>query len=242
MIKVKNLVKSYQKNVILDNITFEVQSGDVVGIIGMSGCGKSTLLRCLNGLEKIDTGSILIDSLELNKKNLVDIRKKTGMVFQQFNLFEHLTVLENLTLAPMKVKKLCKKEAIELSMELLNRVDLSDKANFYPHQLSGGQSQRVAIARALAMRPQIMLFDEPTSALDPKMTKEVLDVMADLKNDKMTMLIVSHELKFLRSITNKILFMCNNRIEENANTIEFFNNPKSIVAKEFLSNITNLKE
>ncbi len=237
MIDVFDLKKSYRDNdVILSDINFHVSNGEVIGIIGSSGCGKSTLLRCLNGLESIQSGNIIIDNVKLDRKksHLSAIRQKIGIVFQKFNLFEHLNVIDNIILAPIKVKKINKKEALDLGYSLLEKVKLKDKALCYPHELSGGQAQRIAIARALAMQPKIMLFDEPTSALDPEMTNEVLDVLADLKKDKLTMLLVSHELKFIKEIADRVLFMRNNTIWEENKASAFFYQPKTQEAKEFL--------
>lgn len=242
MIKVESLSKFYNKNLcVLKNINLEIEKGEIVGIVGSSGCGKSTFLRTLNALETINSGSISIDGIKLDsKKNIKEARKKIGIVFQGYNLFENYTVIENIALAPIKVKKFKKEQAYCEARELLKKVGLLERENFYPHQLSGGQKQRVAIARCLAMEPEILLFDEPTSALDPHMTLEVLNVMRELKKDELTMVIVSHELRFLSEIADKIVFMYNNTIWEQASSFDFFNNPETIEAKEFLTNVQSL--
>ena len=242
MIKVESLNKFYNKNLcVLKDINLEIKKGEIVGIVGSSGCGKSTFLRTLNALETINSGNIFIDGIKLDsKRNIKEARKKIGIVFQGYNLFENYTVIENITLAPLKVKKMDKTRAYNEARELLRKVDLIDRANFYPHQLSGGQKQRVAIARCLAMEPQILLFDEPTSALDPQMTLEVLNVMRELKKDGLTMVIVSHELRFLSEIADKIVFMHNNTIWEQSSSYDFFNNPKTNEANEFLSHVQSL--
>ena len=242
MIKVESLNKFYNKNLcVLKDINLEIKKGEIVGIVGSSGCGKSTFLRTLNALETINSGNIFIDGIKLDsKRNIKEARKKIGIVFQGYNLFENYTVIENITLAPIKVKKMDKMRAYNEARELLRKVDLLERENFYPHQLSGGQKQRVAIARCLAMEPQILLFDEPTSALDPQMTLEVLNVMRELKNDGLTMVIVSHELRFLSEIADKIVFMHNNTIWEQSSSYDFFNNPKTSEANEFLSHVQSL--
>jgi len=243
-IEIQNLYKDYTNNdgTILHavkNASLTVNDGEVVVIIGPSGSGKSTLLRTVNQLEEAQSGHIYIDGEDIMGKD-VDIRKireEVGMVFQSFNLFPHLTVLENITLAPMKVKRMNKKDAEELGMKLLKRVGLEDKANQRPSQLSGGQQQRVAIARSLAMQPKAMLFDEPTSALDPEMIKEVLDVMLELANEGMTMLLVTHEMGFARAAANKVVFMDAGEIIEMGKPEEIFSNPKSQRTKDFLNHI-----
>ncbi len=239
MIQVENLNKSYNKNIcVLKNININIKKGEIVGIVGSSGCGKSTFLKTLNALEPINSGSIYIDGIKLDsKKNIREARKKIGIVFQGYNLFENYTVIENITLAPIKVKKMNKEDAYNKAHELLKKIDLMDREDFYPHQLSGGQKQRVAIARCLAMEPLVLLFDEPTSALDPQMTLEVLNVMRELKHDGLTMVIVSHELRFLSEIADKIVFMYNNTIWEESSSYDFFNNPKTNEASEFLSHV-----
>lgn len=239
MIQVENLNKSYNKNIcVLKNININIKKGEIVGIVGSSGCGKSTFLKTLNALEPIHSGSIYIDGIKLDsKKNIREARKKIGIVFQGYNLFENYTVIENITLAPIKVKKMNKEDAYNKARKLLKKIDLMDREDFYPHQLSGGQKQRVAIARCLAMEPLVLLFDEPTSALDPQMTLEVLNVMRELKHDGLTMVIVSHELRFLSEIADKIVFMYNNTIWEESSSYDFFNNPKTNEASEFLSHV-----
>ena len=243
-IEIKNVSKDYENNdgTILHavkNATLTVNDGEVVVIIGPSGSGKSTLLRTVNALEKAQSGSIMIDGVDIinPKSHIRKIREEVGMVFQSFNLFPHLTVLENIILAPMKVKKMHKKEAEELGMKLLKRVGLEEKANQKPGQLSGGQQQRVAIARALAMQPKAMLFDEPTSALDPEMIKEVLDVMLELAKEGMTMLLVTHEMGFAKAAANKIVFMSDGEIIETGTPEEMFAHPKTQRAKDFLDHI-----
>ena len=241
-IEIKNVSKDYENNdgTILHavkNATLTVNDGEVVVIIGPSGSGKSTLLRTVNALEKAQSGSIMIDGVDIMnpKSDIRKIREEVGMVFQSFNLFPHLTVLENIILAPMKVKKMHKKEAEELGMKLLKRVGLEEKANQKPGQLSGGQQQRVAIA--LAMQPKAMLFDEPTSALDPEMIKEVLDVMLELAKEGMTMLLVTHEMGFAKAAANKIVFMSDGEIIETGTPEEMFAHPKTQRAKDFLDHI-----
>ena len=243
-IEIKNVSKDYENNdgTILHavkNATLTVNDGEVVVIIGPSGSGKSTLLRTVNALEKAQSGSIMIDGVDIMnpKSDIRKIREEVGMVFQSFNLFPHLTVLENIILAPMKVKKMHKKEAEELGMKLLKRVGLEEKANQKPGQLSGGQQQRVAIARALAMQPKAMLFDEPTSALDPEMIKEVMDVMLELAKEGMTMLLVTHEMGFAKAAANKIVFMSDGEIIETGTPEEMFAHPKTQRAKDFLDHI-----
>ena len=243
-IEIKNVSKDYENNdgTILHavkNATLTVNDGEVVVIIGPSGSGKSTLLRTVNALEKAQSGSIMIDGVDIMnpKSDIRKIREEVGMVFQSFNLFPHLTVLENIILAPMKLKKMHKKEAEELGMKLLKRVGLEEKANQKPGQLSGGQQQRVAIARALAMQPKAMLFDEPTSALDPEMIKEVLDVMLELAKEGMTMLLVTHEMGFAKAAANKIVFMSDGEIIETGTPEEMFAHPKTQRAKDFLDHI-----
>lgn len=243
-IEIKNISKDYEMNdgTILHavkNASITVDDGEVVVIIGPSGSGKSTLLRTVNALEKAQSGSILIDGKDIMDKNtdIRKIREEVGMVFQTFNLFPHLSVLDNIILAPMKVKKLKRKEAEEIGMKLLKRVGLEDKAKEKPGKLSGGQAQRVAIARALAMQPKAMLFDEPTSALDPEMIKEVLDVMLELAKDGMTMLLVTHEMGFAKAAADKIVFMSDGEIIETGSPEEMFSSPKTERAKDFLDHI-----
>lgn len=236
MIKIINLSKSFGELEVLKDINTEIHEGEVVALIGPSGSGKSTLLRCINLLETPTKGKVFLDDVELTAPNgnLVVIRQKIGMVFQHFHLFPHMTVLDNITYAPTKVKKIPLEQAKQKATELLARVGLSDKADSYPSRLSGGQKQRVAIARALAMEPEIMLFDEPTSALDPEMVKEVLEVIQDLAQSGMTMAIVTHEMNFARKVADRILFLDGGVLVEQSRPDEFFTNPKSARAKQFL--------
>ena len=224
---------------VLRGIDLNVQTGEVIVICGPSGSGKSTFIRCINRLEEHQQGDIVVDNIELSHdvRNIEAIRRETGMVFQQFNLFPHLTVLQNVSLAPIQVRKKKKQEAEELAMQLLERVGIPEQANKYPGQLSGGQQQRVAIARALAMQPKIMLFDEPTSTLDPEMIKEVLDVMVGLAESGMTMLVVTHEMGFARAVADRVCMFDNGEIVEEAPPEVFFNNPKHERTKLFLSQI-----
>ncbi|WP_419881303.1 amino acid ABC transporter ATP-binding protein [Peribacillus sp. B-H-3] len=239
MIKVENLRKSFGKLDVLKGISTTVKEGEVVAIIGPSGSGKSTFLRCLNLLEQPSEGIITINGMEVTDKktNIMKVRENVGMVFQHFQLFPHKTVMENLTYAPMKVKKLSKGEAEGKAMELLKTVGLADKANEYPVRLSGGQKQRVAIARALAMNPGVILFDEPTSALDPEMVKEVLSVMKALAHTGMTMCIVTHEMGFAREVADRVLFLDDGVLVEDSSPQEFFSNPKSPRARDFLEKV-----
>ena len=241
MINVENLSKNFGNLKVLKNISTTVNKGEVISIIGPSGSGKSTFLRCINKLEEPTEGHIYIDGMDLMDKNtdINKIRERVGMVFQHFNLFPNMTVLENLTLSPTIVKKESKEEAEKYALYLLQKVDLSDKANSYPNQLSGGQKQRIAIARALAMKPEVILFDEPTSALDPEMIKEVLDVMRNLAKEGMTMLIVTHEMGFARNVGNRILFMDNGEIIEDCSPKDFFENPTNERIKDFLNKVLN---
>ena len=241
MIKVENLSKNFGKLKVLKNISTTINKGEIISIIGPSGSGKSTFLRCINKLEEPTEGHIYIDGMDLmdKKTDINKIRERVGMVFQHFNLFPNMTVLENLTLSPIMVKKESKEEAEKYASYLLEKVGLSDKANSYPTQLSGGQKQRIAIARALAMKPEVILFDEPTSALDPEMIKEVLDVMRDLAKEGMTMLIVTHEMGFARNVGNRILFMDNGEIIEDCSPRNFFENPTNERIKDFLNKVLN---
>ena len=241
MINVENLSKNFGDLKVLKNISTTVNKGEVISIIGPSGSGKSTFLRCINKLEEPTEGHIYIDGMDLMDKNtdINKIRERVGMVFQHFNLFPNMTVLENLTLSPTMVKKESKEEAEKYALYLLEKVGLSDKASSYPTQLSGGQKQRIAIARALAMKPEVILFDEPTSALDPEMIKEVLDVMRDLAKEGMTMLIVTHEMGFARNVGNRILFMDNGEIIEDCSPKDFFENPTNDRIKDFLNKVLN---
>ncbi|MFO7296281.1 MAG: amino acid ABC transporter ATP-binding protein [Caldicoprobacter sp.] len=239
MIKVVDLHKSFGNLEVLKGINTEIQKGEVVCVIGASGSGKSTFLRCLNLLEEPTKGEIYIDGISLveHKKDINRLRQKVGMVFQQFNLFPHMTVLENIMLAPVKVKRIPEEEARRKAIELLRKVGLSDKDDVYPSQLSGGQKQRVAIARALAMDPEVMLFDEPTSALDPEMVGEVLAVMKQLALEGMTMVVVTHEMGFAREVGDRILFMDEGVILEEGTPEELFGNPKKERTRAFLSKV-----
>jgi len=239
IIELKNVNKWFDKFQVLKEINLEVKPKEKIVVCGPSGSGKSTLIRCINRLEEHQEGSIVVDGIEIseNTKNIENIRAEVGMVFQQFNLFPHLSILDNCSLAPIWVKKLPKKQAEELAMENLKRVQIEDQAAKFPGQLSGGQQQRAAIARALCMEPKIMLFDEPTSALDPEMIKEVLDVMVDLAKGGMTMIVVTHEMGFAKEVADNMIFMDEGRIVERAKTNDFFENPKSDRTKLFLSQI-----
>ncbi len=239
IVRIKNASKLFGTVEALKNVNLDVKTGEVVLIIGPSGSGKSTLLRSVNKLENLTSGEIWIDDdlLTHNQSDIRKIREEVGMVFQNFNLFSHLTAIENIVLAPQVVKKMTKSEAKKIAEELLARVGLSDRANNYPDQLSGGQQQRVAIARALAMNPKVMLFDEPTSALDPEMIKEVLDVMLQLAKDGMTMLVVSHEMGFARAAADTVVFMDEGEIIEIGTPDEIFDNPREERTKKFLKHI-----
>lgn len=239
IIKIENLGKSFNNKQILKDINFEIKKGEVISIIGPSGSGKSTFLRCINMLDIPDEGSIYFkdEKITKNEKQLNMIRQKLGMVFQQFNLFPHMTVKENITLAPVLTGKNDKHSAEEKAKELLKILGLEDKIDVYPNKLSGGQKQRIAIARALAMEPEIMLFDEVTSALDPEMVKEVLDVMKDLAVSGMTMVLVTHEMNFAKQISDRVVFMSDGRITEVGTPKEIFENPKEARTKEFLSKV-----
>lgn len=239
MIEVKGLKKKFGELTVLNGIDFTVNEGEVVCLIGPSGSGKSTVLRCLNKLEEINGGTVLIDGQDINEKgiNINKLREKLGMVFQSFNLFPHINVLQNITLAPTELGKMSKKEAEKKAYMLLEKVGLSEKAEGYPDNLSGGQKQRVAIARALAMEPEIMLFDEPTSALDPEMVGEVLQVMKDLAREGMTMIVVTHEMGFAKEVANRVLFMADGYIVEEGRPDEIFNNPKNDRTKDFLGKV-----
>lgn len=239
MIKVIDLYKNFGKLCVLNGINEEINKGEVVVVIGPSGSGKSTLLRCLNLIEEPTDGDILFEenSIVGKKVDINNIRQQMGMVFQQFNLFPHMTVLQNITFSPIKLKGLSKKDAEDLGLNLLKRVGLLDKANSYPGQLSGGQKQRIAIARSLAMNPKVLLFDEPTSALDPEMVGEVLDVMKELANEGMTMVVVTHEMGFAKEVGDRVMFMDNGKVIEKGTPEEFFTAPKHPRTKEFLSKI-----
>ena len=251
LIQVRNLKKHYHRGAIkaLDGVTADINKGDVMVVIGPSGSGKSTFLRSLNLLEEPTDGEIIFNGVDITKKKYVDasgkkvkldidsLRQKMGMVFQHFNLFPHMTILDNMTLAPMKVKGVSKEEAEKKALELLDRVGLADRANAYPIQLSGGQKQRVAIVRALAMEPDVMLFDEPTSALDPEMVGEVLDVMKELAKEGMTMVVVTHEMGFAREVGNRVLFMADGHVLEENDPKTFFDHPQHPRLKDFLSKV-----
>lgn len=251
MIQVKDLKKHYNMGAIkaLDGVTVDINKGDVMAVIGPSGSGKSTFLRSLNLLEEPTGGSIVFKGVDITQKkhrnaqgkmeklNIDQLRQKMGMVFQHFNLFPHMTILDNMTLAPIKVRGMAKEEAEAKALELLDRVGLKDRAGAYPIQLSGGQKQRVAIVRALAMEPEVMLFDEPTSALDPEMVGEVLDVMKELAHEGMTMVVVTHEMGFAREVGNRVLFMADGKLMEQGTPREIFENPKNPRLQEFLSKV-----
>jgi len=239
MIKMKDVSKSFGSKLVLNKINLDIKKGEVIALIGPSGSGKSTLLRCLNGLESIESGEIYFEDklVESNTKNIDQIRQDIGMVFQQFNLFPHKTVLENIMFAPLNVKKELKEDVKTKSLALLKKIKLLEENESYPQNLSGGQKQRVAIARALAMEPDIMLFDEPTSALDPEMVGEVLDVMKKLAKEGMTMAVVTHEMGFAREVANRIIFLEEGEIVEIGEPHSFFSNPKTNRAKLFLSKI-----
>ena len=240
MIKVKNIVKQFKNLKAVNDVSLEIKKGEIVCLIGPSGSGKSTVLRCINGLEIPESGEIYINDQLLNSKDpksFKALRAKMGFVFQHFNLFPHKTVLENLTLAPVKVLQMDEQAANQKACELLQRVGLLDKKDEYPNKLSGGQKQRVAIARALCMDPEVMLFDEPTSALDPEMVIEVLEVMQELAKEGMTMVVVTHEMGFARTVGDRVVFLENGKIIEDSSSKEFFTSPKSDRAKDFLSKV-----
>lgn len=241
ILEVQNLTKSYEKgNIVLNNISFSLKKGEVVVVIGPSGCGKSTFLRCLNRLEEIDSGTISLNGKEISTENnkVNEIREKIGMVFQSYELFPNMNIMKNLILAPTLVQKRNKEEAKNEAEKLLGRVGLLEKKNSYPRQLSGGQKQRVAIVRSLIMHPQILLLDEITAALDPEMVREVLQVVLDLAKEGMTMVIVTHEMEFARAVADRVIFMDKGVIIEEATPEEFFTNPKSDRAKQFLNTFT----
>lgn len=238
MIKMIDVYKSFGKNEVLKGINLHVERGEVVVIIGPSGSGKSTVLRCMNYLEEPTSGDVIVDGINLNvKENINNVRAEVGMVFQRFNLFPHMTVLDNITLAPQKIRKMSKEEAEKIALELLAKVGLQDKADSYPQQLSGGQQQRVAIARALAMKPKVMLFDEPTSALDPEMVSEVLDVMKNLAKEGMTMVVVTHEMGFAKEVGTRVLFVDEGKILEEGTPKDVFEHPTNERTQLFLSKI-----
>lgn len=237
MIKVNHLHKQFGQLSVLKGVNLEVKPGEVVVILGVSGSGKSTLLRCINRLEEPTSGEIWLEGQQVTAANINEIRKQVGMVFQQFNLFPHKTALQNITMSPIKVKKMDPKEAVEMAERLLEKVGLRDKAESYPSQLSGGQKQRVAIARALAMEPKVMLFDEPTSALDPEIVSEVLNVMRQLAKEGMTMVVVTHEMGFAREVADRVIFVDQGIIVEEGTPEQFFTNPQNERTKAFLSKI-----
>ena len=237
ILEIKNLKKKYEDSVVLDDISLEVDKGEVLVILGPSGCGKSTLLRCINGLETIQGGEIYLkDELISNRdKDMYLVRQKIGMVFQSYDLFPHMTIMDNILLGPTKAQKRDKSETMKEAEELLKRVGLYEKKDSYPRQLSGGQKQRVAIVRSLCMHPEVMLFDEVTAALDPEMVREVLDVMLELAKEGSTMLIVTHEMQFARAIADRIIFIDSSKIVEESTPEEFFTNPKTDRARQFLN-------
>ncbi|GFZ32409.1 glutamine ABC transporter ATP-binding protein [Clostridium zeae] len=240
LLKVENLKKSFKGNVVLNNISYEVKKGEVIAILGRSGCGKSTLLRCINGLEQIDDGQIylndtLVTEPKAKDKHWREVRKKVGMVFQSYDLFPHMNVLNNIILGPMKVEKRTKEDATKEALKHLERVGLLDKKLAYPRELSGGQKQRVAICRALSMNPEIILFDEVTAALDPEMVREVLDVIKGLRDQGLTMIVVTHEMDFAEKVADKIIFMEQGNIVEVSTPDKFFSSPGTIEARKFLN-------
>ncbi len=239
LISVDNLSKHFDDLHALNGVSIDIYKGDVVFVVGPSGSGKSTFLRCLNRLEEPTGGKIIFEGIDItDKKTDINVyRERMGMVFQQFNLFPHMTVLKNLILGPVKLQHKSKEEATKEAIALLERVGLADRANAYPNQLSGGQKQRIAIVRALCMKPDVMLFDEPTSALDPEMVGEVLEVMRELAKDNMTMIVVTHEIAFAKEIANRVIFMADGQIEEQGNAKDFFDNPKSERLKQFLAKV-----
>ena len=241
MLEVKDLKKNFTNKKVLKGIDLKVNKGDVIGIIGPSGCGKSTFLRCLNLLEKPTSGQVVFEGDDLvDNENLEVIRRKIGMVFQQFNLFENMTVLDNIILAPTLLKVMSRDEAIKEAKRLLKEINLEDKANFYPSELSGGQKQRVAIVRTLIMKPEIILFDEPTSALDPEMIGEVTELMRKIAHDGMTMIIVSHEMNFIKNFCSRVLFMSDGKVLVDGTSSDVFDNPENPVLVSFLSKIKNI--
>lgn len=241
MLEIKSLKKNFGTKKVLKGIDLEVNKGDIVGIIGPSGCGKSTLLRTINLLELPTSGTINFEGKNLDfKDNLTLIRRKIGMVFQQFNLFSNMTVLENIILAPVKLKILTRDEAVKEALRLLKKIDLYDKKDYYPYELSGGQQQRIAIIRALIMNPDLMLFDEPTSALDPEMIGEVTNLMKEIANQGMTMMVVSHEMSFIKKFATKVIFIEDGKMIEQGTSEEIFNHSKDDRLKEFLSKVENI--
>ena len=241
MLEIKDLKKNFSNKKVLKGIDLKVEKGEVIGIIGPSGCGKSTLLRCINLLEKPTSGHVIFEGDDLvDNENLEVIRRKIGMVFQQFNLFENMSVIDNITLAPVLLKLMSKEEAIEEAKKLLKEIDLLDKKDFFPSELSGGQKQRVAIIRTMIMKPDIILFDEPTSALDPEMIGEVTELMRKIANEGMTMIIVSHEMNFIKNFCSRVIFMADGYIKEDGTSKEIFENPKDKTLINFLSKIKNI--
>ena len=241
MLEIKNLKKNFGTKKVLKGINLNVKKGEIIGIIGPSGCGKSTLLRCINLLEKPTSGSVIYEGDDLtDNENLEVTRRKIGMVFQQFNLFNNMTVLDNIILAPVLLKIMSREEATKEALRLLNEINLKDKANFYPNELSGGQKQRVAIVRTLIMKPEIILFDEPTSALDPEMIGEVTNLMRKIADDGMTMLIVSHEMKFIKNFCKRVLFMSDGYVLEDGTSKQVFEHPSNPKLVNFLSKINNI--
>ena len=240
LLKIEHLTKKFEDNMILDDVSLTVHRGEVIVVVGPSGCGKSTMLRCINALEPIQDGTIEIDGQQISQKSkhLTELRQKVGMVFQSYELFPHLTVLNNILLAPTKVQKREKEEVKKEAIELLDRVGLKEKADSFPRQLSGGQKQRVAIVRALCMHPEILLFDEVTAALDPEMVREVLDVMLQLAQQGKTMIIVTHEMQFARAIADRVIFLEGGKIVEDADPDTFFDHPQTERAKQFLNVFT----
>lgn len=240
LLKIEHLTKKFEDNMILDDVSLTVHRGEVIVVVGPSGCGKSTMLRCINALEPTQGGTIEIEGQQISQtsKNLTELRQKVGMVFQSYELFPHLTVLNNILLAPTKVQKRDKEEVKKEALELLERVGLKDKADSFPRQLSGGQKQRVAIVRALCMHPEILLFDEVTAALDPEMVREVLDVMLQLAEQGKTMIIVTHEMQFARAIADRVIFLEGGKIVEDSDPDTFFDHPKTERAKQFLNVFT----
>lgn len=237
LLEIKDLYKSFGDRNVLDGLDVSLHKGEVVVVLGPSGCGKSTLLRCINGLETIKSGDVIFEGISIYDKNIKmrQVRQKIGMVFQSYDLFNHMTVLDNILLGPLKTQKREKQEVLELARELLKKVGLEDRENDYPRQLSGGQKQRIAIVRSLCMNPDIMLFDEVTAALDPEMVREVLDVILDLAKQGMTMIIVTHEMNFAKAVSDRVIFMDNGKIVEEAKPEDFFQNPKTDRAKQFLN-------
>lgn len=240
LLKIEHLVKQYGNQMILNDISLDVRQGEVIVVVGPSGCGKSTLLRCINALENIQGGTVRLkeEVIDPKSKNLTDLRQKIGMVFQSYELFPHLTVLDNILLAPMKVQKRKKEEVMQEAMKLLERVGLKEKAGSFPRELSGGQKQRVAIVRALCIHPEILLFDEVTAALDPEMVREVLDVILDLAAQGRTMIIVTHEMQFAQAVADRVIFIDGGGIVEEGSPEEFFEHPQTERAKQFLNTFT----